>query len=76
MKKDYMIQCLLERKDKFKSLIGNGNLSKEYYAKVVPFKSYASEELTKRILMRKTKQQLKELDNQIAELIYKYEVLA
>lgn len=75
MKKDYMVKCLLERKDKFKSLIGNGKLTKEYYAQVVPFTSYASEELTKRILMRKTKQQLKEIDNKLAELIYKHEVL-
>lgn len=76
MKKVYMIECLLERKEKFRSLIGNGKLTKEYYQQVVPFSSYCSSEVTKRILMRKTKQQLKELDNQIAELIYKYEVLA
>lgn len=76
MKKVYMIECLLERNEKLKSLIGNGKLTQQYFCQVAPFTTYCSKELTKRILMRKTKQQLKELDNQIAELIYKYEVLA
>lgn len=75
MNKKYMVECLLERLEKVRSMIGKGKFDNQTYQyQTRNFPKYVKE-LNVRILMRKTKAELKEMDNQLCELIYKYEVL-
>ena len=75
MKKMYMVECLLERLEKVRGMIGKGKFDMQTYQyQTRNFPKYVNE-LNVRILMRKTKAELTEMDNQLCELIYKYEVL-
>lgn len=73
MKKEYMVKCLIERMEGFKSLVKEGKISIDYYVRMLPFNDYDYRPLTIQCLMRRTKVQLKEYDLQVAELIYKFQ---
>lgn len=70
----FWIESILEVKEQYKKLMLQGKLSQQHYAytlKGLPF--YDSKELTIRCFMRKTKEQLNNIYNDIRILIYKYE---